>query len=358
MKIGFFTGVYFPRKDGACYTIKTWKDKLEERGHEVYVVYPKVKGYQPSKREIPVNSLPDPWYEGHRWPAPLGTKKFPEVDIVHCHSPGALGLLGRYYAWRKDLISVFSFHSPLEDYADGIIPNKKLSRMLQKAFIAIDESYLKTFDKVTTNTGFIKNRDIEVDEVPAGINIDFFRPQEPDYFSDKEWPRPVVGYSGRLSEEKNIEILVDAVENFEGTMVIVGSGRYEQELKKIAGENVEFMDYLDRNDLPSFYSSIDVFVHASTGDTFSLSSLEANSCGTPVVAPNHHPFDKVIEDNVNGLKYKFEDKEDLLRKLNEAASRNWSTRSHVEKYSVERSIDKLENIYERLSNEAGDRKNE
>ena len=34
MKIGFFIDTYLPRKDGATYTVRTWKSKMEERGHE------------------------------------------------------------------------------------------------------------------------------------------------------------------------------------------------------------------------------------------------------------------------------------------------------------------------------------
>jgi 1,2-diacylglycerol 3-alpha-glucosyltransferase len=347
MRIGFFSGVYFPRKDGACYTIKTWKRELEKRGHEVYVIYPGVEGYEPEENEIPVTSLPDPWYEGHRWPTPIGTRKFPELDIVHCHSPGALGLLGRYYAWRKGIPSVFSFHSPLEDYADGLFPSKILSRVLQQVFVRIDERYLKTFDIVTTNTGAIKNREVPVEEVPAGIDIEFFRPTETSFIEEMGLERPVAGYSGRLSEEKNIEEILAMAEDFEGSVLIVGSGRHGEELKKKSGENVAFHDYLPREKLPEFYSSIDVFVHASTGDTFSLSSLEANACGTPVVAPDVHPFDKVVQSG-NGLKHQFGDTEDFLGKVREAVSRQWSARKEAEKYSVKTSVEKLEGIYRGL----------
>jgi len=40
MKIGFFTESYFPKFDGVTYTLKAWKERLEERGHEVYIIFP------------------------------------------------------------------------------------------------------------------------------------------------------------------------------------------------------------------------------------------------------------------------------------------------------------------------------
>ncbi|MFB6213818.1 MAG: glycosyltransferase [Candidatus Nanohaloarchaea archaeon] len=344
MRIGFFSGVYFPRKDGACYTVKSWKQELESRGHDVYVIYPGVDEYEPGENEIPVASMPDPWYEGHRWPLPLGTRKFPELDVVHCHSPGLLGLMGRYYAWRKDIPSIFTFHTPLEEYAEGFFKSKALSRLLGKIFVEIDERYLRTFDRVTSNTGELRDRDVDALEVPAGVDTGFFYARVDSFLDETGCQRPFAGYSGRLSEEKNIEHILEMAEGFEGTVFVVGNGRQEDELKEISGENVVFMDYLPRENLPEFYSGLDVFVHASDADTFSLTSMEANACGTPVVAPDVRPFTAVINGE-SGELYSFGDTADFRRKVEKALEKNYDTRGSAMRYSVDSSIDRLEDIY-------------
>ncbi|MFB6190192.1 MAG: glycosyltransferase [Candidatus Nanohaloarchaea archaeon] len=347
MRIGFFTGVYFPRKDGTCYTVRSWKEKLEERGHEVYVIYPDVDGYEPGENEIPITSMPDPWYEGHRWPFPLGTRKFPELDVVHCHSPGLLGLMGRYYAWRNDLPSVFTFHTPLEKYAEGLFRSKIVSRILGAIFVKLDERYLRSFDRVTTNTGEIRERDIEALKIPAGVDTDFFRPREESFLDSYEHRRPYAGYSGRLSEEKNLEDVLKTAEDFEGTVFIVGSGRHEDALKEKAGENVVFQDFLPREKLPEFYSGLDVFVHASDADTFSLTAMEANACGTPVVAPDVPPFTEVM-DSRSGELYSFGNTGDFLAKVKKAISGSYATRESALRYSVGESISELEKVYREL----------
>ncbi|MFB6245689.1 MAG: glycosyltransferase [Candidatus Nanohaloarchaea archaeon] len=348
MRVGFFTGTYFPRKDGVCYTVKTWKRELEKRGHEVYVIYPGVEGYDPDENEIPVASIPDPWYYGHRMPTPIGTRKFPELDIVHCHSPGSLGLLGRYYAWRKGIPSVFSFHTPLEEYIEGFVGDNVFSRLLKRLFVAADEKYLETFDVVTANTEIIRNRNIDPEPLPVGIDEGFFRPRDSDLLGDMDLERPVAGYSGRLSDEKNIGRTLEMAEEFPGTVMIVGNGHSESKLKEKAGENVVFMDYLPREDLPKFYSEIDVFVHSSTGDTFSITSVEANACGTPVVAPEVHPFDRIIEEE-NGRLYRLDDTREMLEKTLEAVDSDLNPREVAKKYSVEETIERLERIYGGLS---------
>ncbi|MFB6209448.1 MAG: glycosyltransferase [Candidatus Nanohaloarchaea archaeon] len=347
MRIGFFSGVYFPRKDGACYTINSWKERLEREGHEVFVIYPDVEEYDPGENEIPVSSIPDPWYYGHRWPTPLGTRKFPELDIVHCHSPGLLGIMGRYYAWKKNLPSLFTFHSPLEEYAEGLFPSKIASKIFKTIFVSADEFYLSTFDAVTTNTGDIRNRDIDPVELPAGIDMEFFRPREESFLEEMDLERPIAGYSGRLSEEKNIEHIIEMAEGFDGALVIVGNGRNEKKLKQMGGEDVIFMDYLEREKLPEFYSGLDVFVHASEADTFSLSSLEANACGTSVVAPSVRPFTQVISEEAGEL-YGFGRIEEFRVKVEKAASGQYDCRKAVERYSLEKTVERLQEMYSDL----------
>ena len=89
-----FTDSYFPGIDGIMYTIKLWREKLEARGHEVYIIYPD-GDYEPGAREIPIRSLP-------------------ELDLVHCHGPAPASLLGRYYAQRHNLPAIYTHHTPIE----------------------------------------------------------------------------------------------------------------------------------------------------------------------------------------------------------------------------------------------------
>ena len=88
MNIGFFTDSYFPGIDGVTYTIQAWRDRLESRGHEVYVVYPE-SGHEPDDHEIPVPSLPNPFYRQYRFPTYRRLSTLPDLDVVHCHGPAS-----------------------------------------------------------------------------------------------------------------------------------------------------------------------------------------------------------------------------------------------------------------------------
>jgi len=340
MKIGFFADSYFPRKDGQVYTVKTWKQKLEQRGHEVYVFYPESE-YDHEDNEIPLRSVKNPWYQ-HYIGVPTGTGEIPELDIVHCHSPGPVGLLGKYYARKKGLPDLYTFHTPLEEYIPQVLKLKTLTKAVRSVYSYLDTKFLRSFDKVTSNTNEMP-RGVDFIKLPVGIDMEFFRPTRDSFLEEENLERPVAGYSGRLSEEKNIDLLIEYFEEVDGTLIIAGEGRDEKRLKSMASENVVFKDFIDREKLPEYYSYLDVFVTASDSDTLSLTTLEASSCGTPVLAPDLHPFDKTITGN--GELYRAEDAEAFRSKLQKISRSEYNTRDAVKSYSIEHSIDELLEIY-------------
>lgn len=346
MRIGFFTGSYFPYKNGCSYTVKSWKQELEKRGHDVYVIYPSSPNYEPEKNEIPVKSINNPWFQDHQWPTPVGTGKLPELDLVHCHSQGPLGFMGLYYAWKNDLPSIYTFHSPLEDYAENLVNSERLAEALGSVYVRLENRFMERFDAVTSNIEEI-NRKVDVINLPVGVDTEFFQPRETDFLDRMELKRPLIGYSGRISEEKNLEDVIGLAHRFNGTLVIAGEGRCREELERDAPGNVKFLDFIPREELPAFMSSLDVFVTASDSDTLCLSALEANACGTPVVAPDVAPFSETI-DGRNGMRYSYGDQQDFLEKVQRCIETDLDPRSRAKDYSMGKTINRLEEIYGQL----------
>jgi glycosyltransferase involved in cell wall biosynthesis len=343
LTIGFFTDSYFPEIDGVTYTLRLWRERLEERGHEVYIVYPGSKRYDPEEGEIPVRSLPNPLYRGYNIGIPLGYGKLPELDVVHCHGPAFVGRLGRRYAAKEGIPKVYTHHTPIEEYVEQAIYSKRLADLIGRIYVPIENRFLSKFDVVTASTGRM-DRDVEAEKLTVGIDTDFFRPQDSSFVDGMDLDRPVVGYSGRVSREKNIDHLCRFAEGFEGTVVIVGEGPDRPRIEGMAGKNVEVMDFLDRERLPEFYSGLDVFATASTGDTLGLSTLEANACGTPVVAADVEPFNRTIGSE-NGERFEFGDTDDMLRAVERALNNDYRTRSAAEEHRIDETIEMLERIY-------------
>ena len=347
MKIGFFTDSYFPRIDGVTYTLSLWRDSLEAAGHEVWIVYPE-SSHDPGDRELPVPSLPNPFYPGYRIPLARRVSRLPELDLVHSHGPGPAGLLGLYYARRKDLPSVYTHHTPIEEYFHQSIHSERLANALARAYVPVETAVLRQFDVVTASTSRI-DRPVAHTELPVGIDTAFFRPSP---LPDRDPARqPLIGYSGRISMEKNVgEILAAARELSACDFLIVGEGPRRAALESRAPRNVTFRDFLPREALPEFYSTIDAFVTASTADTLGLSTLEANACGTPVAAADVAPFTETIGPE-NGVRFEYGDTEAMVAAIDQCVSGRWSTRDAVAEYAVDETIATLEQIYERLCGE-------
>jgi len=344
MRIGFFSDSYFPEIDGVTYTLKSWKERLEDRGHDVYIIYPDSEDYEPGENEIPVRSLPNPFYSGYNIPFPVFREKYPELDVVHCHSPATLGISGLRFARKNDLPAVYTHHTPIEEYFEQSIGSSFVSSFLEDLYVPLETYFLKKFDVLTASTS-ARRRDLDFRELPVGIDMNFFTHKNDEFFKDLGLERPIVGYSGRLSMEKNPMQLLEMSENFEGTVVIVGEGPLEDRIKEEKPDNIFTMNFIDREKLPEFYSSLDVFVTASTGDTLGLATLEANSCGTPVVAPDVFPFEETIGER-SGRLYKKGDMDDFRDKIRTVMGKDLLTRESVKKYSLSTTIDRLEKIYE------------
>lgn len=90
-------------------------------------------------------------------------------------------------------------------------------------------------------------------------------------------------FVGRLEESKGILELMDAVEYFKDETwfhcTIVGSGRYGQDISKIACERIEYLGYVSETQLQELYRKSDVFLFPTHGESFGLVAVEAVSSG-------------------------------------------------------------------------------
>ncbi|MFJ9592129.1 glycosyltransferase family 4 protein [Streptomyces virginiae] len=130
--------------------------------------------------------------------------------------------------------------------------------------------------------------------VPNGVGPEFFRPAPaPDTApAPAAAERPLrLLYVGRLSAQKNVARLLDAISLAESPLGlrIVGGGELDADLRARAaalglGERVEFTGPLYDGDLLAAYADADVFVLPSDREGMPLAALEAMAAALPVLA--------------------------------------------------------------------------
>jgi glycosyltransferase involved in cell wall biosynthesis len=99
---------------------------------------------------------------------------------------------------------------------------------------------------------------------------------------------PTVVYVGKLSEEKGVALLLQALEDVDARAVIVGFGPARAELEAMAGDRVLFTGPLEHRHLKHLWALADVSVTPSVfPEAFGMVAAEAAACGSPPLVARH-----------------------------------------------------------------------
>jgi glycosyltransferase involved in cell wall biosynthesis len=369
LRVAAFTDTYLPTVNGVTYTVQTWRERWLDRGGRMDVVFPNAPAYDPDldEGEHPTRSFDFPFYEGYRFglpgvPDPVRTS---EPEVVHAHTPFGLGLSAMYLARKIDAPLVASYHTPTEEYAD-YLSKGPLTPLVEGSARRYERWFMNHADVVVAPSGPAAEhlREIGVETpvrvVPNGVDADFFSPASADAvanFREKhDLPDgPLVGYTGRHGYEKNLDAIPPALErsDTDATLVYGGDGPAREDVEAVAAAHdvdARFLGFLDREDMPAFYSALDAFLFPSPVETQGLVALEANACGTPVVGVNAGALADTIDDGVNGLHFEQGEEAGFADAIDRALARRTELRENCldrrGDTSAEHAVDVLEDVYD------------
>lgn len=104
-----------------------------------------------------------------------------------------------------------------------------------------------------------------------------------------------VAYSGRISREKGVDMIIDAARQHPEIPFKLAGAVRDESLVKDLPTNVELKGYLSGESLADFYGNARFFVMASRWyEGFPMTILEAASFGKPMIAPDHGGFTEII----------------------------------------------------------------
>lgn len=365
-RVAAFTDTYLPTVNGVTYTVRAWARRWRARGGRMDVVYPDAPDRDPDAGEYPVESLPFPFYEGFRLGVPSVPSAVDSPDLVHAHTPFALGLAARRLAGGASVPFVASYHTPTPEYASYLPGDSRIEACIRRTAAAYEGWVLGAADAVVvpseTTAREVRDRTglDEVYVVQNGVNIDRFSPAGADETAAFRrrydlGEGTLVGYTGRHGYEKQLTEIPPAIADLDVTLVVAGDGPAREEFERDArrhGIDACFLGFLDRKELPAFYSALSAFLFPSPVETQGLVALEANACGTPVVGVDAGALTDTIDEGQTGYRYPEGDtaafREAIERTLTEASALSQNCLDRREKLSVDRSLDTLRTVYERV----------
>jgi glycosyltransferase involved in cell wall biosynthesis len=185
---------------------------------------------------------------------------------------------------------------------------KYLANSPYPLFLTISE-YTK---RCLVNLGCDEN---SVKVVYLGVDHDLFYPGYRQTFRKKYKldNKFILGWTGRmnLSQSKNLPMLLRAfkiVKEQVPNTVLAFDGPDFRKLEPVVnemglkiGKDVFYNGCISRDELPTFYSSIDLYTCSSLSEGFGLSVVEAEACGKPVVCFDAGSLPEVVKDRKTGI---------------------------------------------------------
>lgn len=134
--------------------------------------------------------------------------------------------------------------------------------------------------------------------VPNYIDIEIFKPNG----LSREKNRII--FVGRISKEKNLFNLIEALSDLPTKLVVAGEGDLKAKLEAFAKKksvNVEFLGSLANNKLPEEFNKSEIFILPSFYEGCPKALLEAMACSCLCVGTNVEGINEIIKDGVNGF---------------------------------------------------------
>ena len=292
-KILIFTDAYHPQVNGVVETIDNFKKTCEKYKLEVIIIHPKFFKFNFS---LPTYSEIKLAFPRKKIISQIIQKNKP--DYIHIATEGPIGSKTAKVCIKNNLEYTTAYHTNFPEY-------------INKRFSFINEDYIYNYIKkihlsakyifVTTqsmkekliNKGFSKEKLIIWER---GIDLDRF-----NWKKTKNNGKKFL-YVGRISIEKNLDVLLNlAIEN-KYDLTLVGKGPELNKLKKkyLKHPNILFKGEKRGNDLVNEYKNADIFVFPSKTETFGIVQIEAIACGLPVAAYDVIGPKDIIKKNING----------------------------------------------------------
>jgi alpha-1,6-mannosyltransferase len=323
------TNAYHPTSGGIRTFYRALLDGADERGRAMHLVVPaEHTGTEPVGQASVIHHLAAARAPGfdrrYRLLTPrhyarsgspvqqlLATLRPDVVEVCDKYTLAPVAWLMRRAADRPTLVG-FSCER-MDDNVAAYVADRGVARTIARAYVR--RIYVPPFDAHLANSSYTAAELVENGAAAEAVHLCGMGVDEATFGAacrDETLRRrllrlagggehgALVLYAGRLSPEKHLDLLIDAVATLHRAhgaggpdvrLVMVGEGPAEPRLQRLAaragGGRIAFLHHLaDRQALAAHLAAADVFVHPNPREPFGIGPLEAMAAGVPVVVPD------------------------------------------------------------------------
>ena len=370
MRVALVTESFLPNINGVTNSVLRVLEHLSASGNQALVIAPACENMPSEYAGHPVKSvpvIPTQNFLPTGMPMGLPQKRVQHLidgftpDVIHLASPFALGSYANKVAKRLNIPTVSIYQTDLggfaKQYGFGIAQNS-----LQKILYKIHSQTDRTLAPSTSAC-----LDLHMAGVPEvylwrrGVNTELFNPSKRsaalrDLWKNGDSNKIIVGFVGRLAQEKRVIDLKALESNPNIQLVIVGDGPHRRKLEQQLPSAL-FVGFKSGEELAQIYASFDLFIHPGPNETFCQAVQEALASGVPAIVPRTGGPADLVAQGRTGYVIDISDGEELNRTVNHHHARSdrkqmrIAARDSVSKRTWGRINNELEDHYQGVINQ-------
>ena len=361
---------YWPHVGGGNQHVEQIGRELVRRGHKVTVWCADVPAHEErrfTRRGVDVIRIPPSRVLGGVDPlVSVADLDLSDVDVVHLHDTLPV-LIRRTLAKAKGAGKpvVTTYHN---DYVKTSAAGKLIKRLRwatqgRRTLHSSDSRIVLTqfFERLLRKKG-VKG-DLEV--IPNGFSPVEDPPEQPSGLVDRVQSRPLVSFVGRLSDQKGVDVLMDAFDSYGEDpgfdLAIAGKGELsgwleDRHSRSSARDRISVLGLVSDAEKRWLYENSAAIAIPSRFEGLPTVLLEAMHAGTPVVMADVNGLGGLVEGCGSGLSVPSEDPPSLATAISEVALADSEARSRwgsagqeaSREYQWDRVTDRVLEVYRKV----------
>ena len=321
LSVALFSDSALPVLNGVSVSIDALVRELRSRGHSVHVFTTDFPGHvdeDPNTHRF--RSIKTPWTTDYPLAVPpfypmLREFRKQEFDLIHAHTPFTVGFVGLRWAESHDVPIVTTYHTNYDKYAYYVpfTPKRYLRYKIAKHLNFYYNSVQHVITPSEASRRWLLRHSVRtpITVIPSGVPVPKMIDRSEARGALGLLPeQKVVLYAGRIAKEKNIGVLLSAMQTAfrqdpELYFMVVGDGPAREEYSLLArrlgiGDRVKFVGFVPRAEVEAFYAAADLFAFSSMTETQGLVVVEAMSHGLPALVVQGGGAGAAVREGENG----------------------------------------------------------